>query len=76
MIRLFVIDCTAMRRPVLINGKRLELPASALAVAEHAGLVDGIPFILNADGSCDHELNRFFRECPSMGLRSPNSLRS
>jgi site-specific recombinase XerD len=76
MIRLFVIDCSAMRHPVVINGKCLQLSDDAFATAKNAGLADGIPFILNADGSCDHELNRFFRECPSMGLRSPNSLRS
>jgi hypothetical protein len=39
-------------------------------------LVDGIPFILGDDGSYDADLNRFFRECPSMGLRSLNSVRA
>jgi hypothetical protein len=40
------------------------------------GLVDGMPFILGDDGSYDHDLNRFFRACPTMGVRSLNSLRS
>jgi site-specific recombinase XerD len=39
-------------------------------------LVDGIPFILADDGVYDVHLNRFFRECPSMGVRSANSVRA
>jgi site-specific recombinase XerD len=40
------------------------------------GLVGGIPFILGDDGAYDVQLNRFFRECPSMGVRSVNSVRA
>ncbi len=40
------------------------------------GLVAGIPFILADDGTYDLDLNRFFRECPSMGVRSLNSVRA
>ena len=40
------------------------------------GLVNGIPFILRDDGAYDIQLNRFFRECPSMGVRSVNSVRA
>ena len=40
------------------------------------GLVDGIPFILGDDGAYDIQLNRFFRECPSMGVCSVNSVRA
>jgi site-specific recombinase XerD len=43
---------------------------------EFPELVDGIPFILGDDGSYDADLNRFFRECPSMGMRSLNSVRA
>lgn len=39
-------------------------------------LVDGTPFILGDDGGYDLDLNRFFRECPSIGVRSPNSVRA
>ena len=39
-------------------------------------LVDGTPFILGDDGSYDLQLNRFFRECPSIGVRSANSVRA
>jgi site-specific recombinase XerD len=39
-------------------------------------LVAGIPFILGDDGTYDTDLNRFFRECPSMGIRSLNSVRA
>src|SRR5271169_1785205 len=35
-----------------------------------------MPFILDDDGSYDPDLNRFFRACPTMGVRSPNSLRA
>ena len=44
--------------------------------AEAVGLVDGMPFILGDDGSYDQNLNRFFRACPTMGVRSLNSLRA
>jgi site-specific recombinase XerD len=37
---------------------------------------EGMPFILDDDGSYDPDLNRFFRACPTMGVRSPNSLRA
>ena len=52
------------------------LSAVEIEGAESLGLVDGMPFILRDDGSYDHELNRFFRACPTMGVRSMNSLRA
>ncbi|WP_245331108.1 tyrosine-type recombinase/integrase [Mesorhizobium sophorae] len=48
----------------------------ALDIAERAGLIDGMPFILMDDGSYDPNLNRFFRACPGVGARSPNTWRS
>ncbi|MER9647963.1 site-specific integrase [Mesorhizobium sp. M0199] len=45
-------------------------------MVERAGLIDGMPFILADDGSYDRDLNRFFRACPGMGARSPNTWRS
>ncbi|WP_217983775.1 site-specific integrase [Sphingopyxis sp. GW247-27LB] len=35
-----------------------------------------MPFILRDDGSYDHHLNHFLRSCPTMGVRSLNSLRA
>lgn len=33
-----------------------------------------MPFIFGSDGSYDHDPNRFFRACPTMSMRSPDSL--
>ena len=33
-----------------------------------------MPFILGSDSSYDHDPNRFFRACPTMSMRSPDSL--
>ena len=38
--------------------------------------MDGMPFILGRGGTYDHDLNRFFRACPTMGVGSFNSLRA
>jgi site-specific recombinase XerD len=51
-------------------------PLRTIAAPDCPALVDGIPFILGDDGSYDLDLNRFFRECPSIGIRSPNSVRA
>jgi site-specific recombinase XerD len=74
--QLFFTDLSALRRSVTIDGVTHELSAAAIAAAESSGLADGIPFILGSDGSYDHGLNRFFRCCPTMGVRSMNSLRA
>ncbi|MGW4689686.1 tyrosine-type recombinase/integrase [Streptomyces sp. NPDC004244] len=47
---------------------------SAVAALDRAGVRDGLPFILGADGRYDIELNRFVRELPSWGVRSPHSV--
>lgn len=52
------------------------LLSRALNSLERAGITDGIPFILDDQGRYDAALNRFFRVCPTMGLRSANSLRA
>lgn len=52
------------------------LSAAEIEGAKTLGLVDGTPFILGDDGSYDYDLNRFFRACPTLGVRSPNSLRA
>jgi integrase len=74
--RLYFTDLTALRRSVTIGDVVHELSAAAIAAAESSGLVDGMPFILGRDDSYDHDLNRFFRACPTMGVRSMNSLKA
>jgi site-specific recombinase XerD len=74
--QLFFTDLSALQQPVTVNGVAHALSADAVKAAETLGLVDGMPFILGDDGSYDHDLNRFFRACPTLGIRSPNSLRA
>jgi site-specific recombinase XerD len=76
MPQLYFTDLVALRRSVTVGGVVHKLSAAAIAAAESFGLVDGMPFILGRDGSYDHQLNRFFRVCPTMGVRSQNSLRA
>ncbi|RUV26120.1 site-specific integrase, partial [Mesorhizobium sp. M5C.F.Ca.IN.020.32.2.1] len=76
MPQLYFTDIAALRRPAIIDNVAHELPAEAIAAAHRSGLSDGIPFILDEDGTYDPDLNRFFRACPTMGVRSPNSLRA
>lgn len=49
-------------------------PEFAISTLDRAGVRDGIPFVLGADGRYDFELNRFIRELPSWGVRSPHSV--
>ena len=76
MPQLHFTDLGALRRPVFAGGVTHELSEEVIAATESIGLVDGMPFILGPDGSYDHDLNRFFRACPTMGVRSLNSLRA
>ncbi len=76
MPQLYFTDLRALRRPAIVDSVSHELPFEIIATAATFGLVDGMPFILGDDGSYDHDLNRFFRACPTMGLRSLNSLRA
>ncbi|MDQ0936028.1 hypothetical protein QFZ49_006000 [Streptomyces turgidiscabies] len=50
-------------------GSRTELAA----VLDREPVREGMPFILDADGSYDVHLNRFFRALPTLGCRSANS---
>ncbi|WP_292053730.1 site-specific integrase [Mesorhizobium sp.] len=52
------------------------LTATEIEDAKDLGLIDGMPFILDVSGNYDHDLSRFFRACPTMGVRSMNSLRA
>ena len=45
-----------------------------VAALSRAGVVDGLPFLLGADGSYDLQLNRFFRELDGWGVRAANSV--
>lgn len=76
MPQLFFTDLAALKMPAIVEGVVEQLTAEEIAAAEDFGLVEGMPFILGEDGSYDHNLNRFFRAAPTMGVRSLNSLRA
>lgn len=76
MPQLFFTDLSALRQSVTVDGVVRALSAKEIAVAETLGLADEIPFILGRDRGYDQDLNRFFRACPTLGVRSPNSLRA
>jgi len=76
MPQLYFTDLGALRGLAIVDGVTHELSEEVIAAAQSFGLVDGMPFILGHDGSYDHDLNRFFRACPTMGVRSLNSLRA
>ncbi|MER8472806.1 site-specific integrase [Mesorhizobium sp. M1328] len=75
-MQLYFTDLGAVSRPLSINDLTLGIAPGVHDVVERAGLIDGMPFILADDGSYDRDLNRFFRACPGMGARSPNTWRS
>jgi len=52
------------------------VPQAMVEAAMMGGLVDGMPFILDDDGAYDLDLNRFFRACPTMGVRSMHSVKA
>lgn len=76
MPQLFFTDLSTLRQSVTVDGVVHRLSVDEVAAAEKLNLVDGMPFILGDDDSYDHDLNRFFRACPTLGVRSPNSLRA
>jgi integrase len=51
-----------------------QAPAGGVAALSRAGVADGLPFLLGADGSYDVQLNRFFRELDGWGVRAANSV--
>ncbi|CEJ11280.1 Tyrosine recombinase XerC [bacterium YEK0313] len=75
-MHLYFTNLDAISRPLFRADLAVSLAPGALDVVERAGLIDGMPFILMDDGSYDLNLNRFFRACPGMGARSPNTWRS
>jgi site-specific recombinase XerD len=74
--QLYFTDLSALRRSVTADGVTHKLSTDEIAAAESIGLIEGMPFILGRDGTYDHHLNRFLRSCPTMGVRSLNSLRA
>ena len=76
MPQLFITDLSAVHRSVTVHGTTYELSSDEIAAADNVGLVEGMPFILGSDGAYDHHLSRFLRSCPTMGVRSMNSLRA
>ncbi len=76
MPQLYFTDLSALRRSVTVNGVTHELSADERAAAESIGLIEAMPFVLGRDGAYDHHLNRFLRSCPTMGVRSLNSIRA
>ncbi|WP_418137885.1 hypothetical protein [Agrobacterium sp. El2ro-1b] len=76
MPQLFFSDLSAVHGSVTIDGVKHELEADEIATAQNIGLVEGMSFILSRDEGYDQNLNRFLRSCPTMGVRSLNSLRT
>ena len=72
MTQLYFTDGSALRAPVSVEGVAIDLTG----VVGRIGLMDGMPFFLDRDGSYFHDVNRFFRACPTMGVRSRHSLRA
>jgi site-specific recombinase XerD len=72
-VQLFITDTRVLMRDLVTDSAACTLPSD---VVTRTGLIDGVPFILDDDGRYDSDLNRFFRACPTMGVRSPNSLKA
>jgi hypothetical protein len=75
-MNLFITDLRLLRCSGVSGGDRPALPPAMMEAAMAGGLVDGMPFILDDDGAYDINLNRFFRACPTMGVRSMHSLKA
>ena len=76
MPQLHSTDVSVVGLPVLPGGIAGEFSPADIDPRDRPELVDGTPFILGDDGSYDLRLNRFFRECPTIGVRSANSVRA
>src|SRR5258708_21359909 len=75
-MNLFITDLRLLRRSGVSEGVPQALPHAMVEAAMMGGLVDGMPFILDDDGAYDLDLNRFFRACPTMGVRSMHSVKA
>ena len=76
MPKLYFTDLSSLSKTANLNGRTPALSPEERAAATSLGLVEGMPFILGEDGGYDHQINRFFRACPTLGVRSMNSLRA
>ena len=76
MVQLYFTDGSALCSRVSVEGVPVDLSVSLTEAAGRIGLMDGMPFFLDRDGSYLQEVNRFFRACPTMGVRSRHSLRA
>ena len=73
--QLYFTDTSVPARPNLVAGAACQSGARRHRCSRQPRAPRRYPFILGDDGSYDLDLNRFFRECTSMGVRSPNSVR-
>lgn len=73
---LFSTELSELHIPVVVGGVPVGLSSDIIDAAQRVGLVDGMPFFLDRDGKYSGDLNRFFRTCPTMGIRSRDSLRA
>lgn len=76
MTQLFFTDSRALARPLVIDTVTFTLPEEARDCLERAAIGDDVPFILDDAGAYDPDLNRFFRTCATMGVRSAHSLKA
>jgi hypothetical protein len=76
MPHLHFTDASVASRPVRLTDTGNNFWTATVDLGDPPELVDGTPFILGDDGSYDLQFNRFFRECPSIGVRSTNSVRA
>jgi site-specific recombinase XerD len=73
---LFFSNSSMLRRTLSDGSVPDAVLSRALLCVERAAVTDGVPFVLDDRGRYDTTLNRFFRTCPTMGLRSANSLKA
>jgi site-specific recombinase XerD len=76
MSQLHFTDVSLAGLAALPDGLGGQFSSVAVDPGDRPELVDGTPFILDDDGSYDLQLNRFFRECPTIGVRSSNSVQA
>ena len=69
-----VIDLHVTAGAIATGAERAAADVDGAAVLGRAGVADGLPFLLDADGSYDLQLNRFFRELGGWGVRAANSV--
>jgi len=76
MTQLYFTDVSSLRAPVSVGGVPVDLSSSLADAIDRISMMDGMPFFLDRDGTYLHDVNRFFRACPTMGVRSRHSLRA